>query len=115
MTIESYLPVTPTRFHILLALAEGVQHGYGIRRMVEERTGGGIRLPAASLYEAIPRLLRDGFAEEVPPPSDGAEESTSRWRFYQLTELGRQLVQAETQRLEQEAAWARTALAKAAP
>lgn len=111
MTIESFLPLTPTRFNILLALFEGVQHGYGIRRTVEERTGGRMRLPAATLYETMPRLLRDGIVEEVPPPEDGAEDSTSRWRFYRLTDLGRQLVQAQTRSLEAQAAWARDALA----
>ena len=112
MSLERFLPLTPTRFHILLALTEGVQHGYEIRRTVEERSEGSISLPAASLYETLPRLLRDDFAEEVPPPGDGAAEPTSRWRFYRITDLGRQLVQAETHRLESEAAWARKALAK---
>jgi DNA-binding PadR family transcriptional regulator len=112
MPIERFLPLTPTRFHILLALTESVQHGYEIRRTVEERSDGRISLPAASLYETLPRLLRDGFAEEVSPPGDGDAEPTSRWRFYRITDLGRQLVQAETHRLESEAAWAREALAK---
>jgi len=112
MTIDKFLPLTPTRLHIMLALIEGVQHGYGIRRIVEERTEGRVKLPAANLYETIPRLLRAGLAEEVPPPAGSETEATSRWRFYRITDLGREVVQAETARLEREAKWAHRALAK---
>jgi hypothetical protein len=34
------LPLSPAVLNILLALADGERHGYGIMREVEERTGG---------------------------------------------------------------------------
>ena len=41
-----FLPLTPQQFHILLALASGDRHGYGIILDVAERTIG---MPSASL------------------------------------------------------------------
>jgi DNA-binding PadR family transcriptional regulator len=34
---DSFLPLTPVAFEILLALADGEQHGYSIMREVERR------------------------------------------------------------------------------
>src|SRR5918998_6705142 len=35
------LPLTPVALNVLLALADGERHGYGIMLEVRERTGGG--------------------------------------------------------------------------
>ena len=37
---ESFLPLTPVAFEILLALADGERHGYSILQEVESRSGG---------------------------------------------------------------------------
>jgi DNA-binding MarR family transcriptional regulator len=37
--IESYLPLHPLEFRILLALADGPSHGYRIVKAIEERIG----------------------------------------------------------------------------
>ena len=37
-TAESFLPLKPAHFHILLSLAARATHGYGVRQAVEERT-----------------------------------------------------------------------------
>ena len=37
---EDLLPLTPTVFNILLALADGEKHGYGIMLEVESNTNG---------------------------------------------------------------------------
>ena len=62
--------MTTRTLQILLALAEGPLHGYGIRQAVEERTEGDVRLGSGTLYEAIHRLLGDSRIEEVPAPDD---------------------------------------------
>ena len=41
---EGTAVLTPAVFHILLALADGHSHGYGIMQDVEEFTGGELRL-----------------------------------------------------------------------
>ena len=38
----SFLPLTPVAFHVLVTLEGGVQHGYAIKRAVEERTEVGV-------------------------------------------------------------------------
>jgi DNA-binding PadR family transcriptional regulator len=96
---ESYLPLSPAFFHILLTLVGGVRHGYGVKREVEERTGGVVRLGAGTLYESIQRLERRGLIEEVPAPENEAGAG-SRWRFYGITALGTSVVRAELARLK---------------
>ena len=48
--VETMLPLAPASFHILLALAGEDRHGYAILLDVERRTGGEVRLSAATLY-----------------------------------------------------------------
>src|SRR5687768_3699825 len=81
----SFLPLTAATFQILLSLARGVAHGYGIRREVEERTAGMVSLGAGTLYAGLQRLERDGLIGETEAPADLGDEPSSRWRFYLLT------------------------------
>jgi DNA-binding PadR family transcriptional regulator len=104
---EKLLPLTPATFHILLSLHDGVKHGYGIKREVEERTDGLIRLGAGTLYEAIQRLDRSGLIAEARPPADAPTEN-ARWRFYRITAYGRRALEAELRRLETDVRHAHT-------
>jgi DNA-binding PadR family transcriptional regulator len=106
----AFLPLTPVAFHVLLSLEEGgVQHGYAVKRMVEERTGGVVKLGAGTLYHAIGSLAKRGLLTECPP-LDPEAAGSSRWRFYQVTPLGRQVLRAEVARLEADVAFARSCL-----
>lgn len=58
-------PLRPATFHILLSLAGEVARGYAIKRMVEERTGGAVRLGAGTLYAGIRRMVQDGLIAEI--------------------------------------------------
>ena len=62
---ESFLPLTPVAFEILLALADGEQHGYSIMREVERRSAGAVTLHPGTLYRALARLLESGLIEEL--------------------------------------------------
>jgi DNA-binding PadR family transcriptional regulator len=104
-----HVPLKPAYFHILLSLAEGPVHGYGVRQEVEERTGGAILLAAGTLYETLQRLQRDGLVEETEAPED-VDGASSRWRFYQVTALGRRVLVLELARLEADVAAARSKL-----
>lgn len=90
---NSYLPLTPAVFHILLSLAKGEQHGYGIIVEVRERTEGEIRLGTGTLYTAIRRLLEQELIVETDTDDD-------RRRTYRLLPLGREVAQAEAARLQ---------------
>ena len=45
---QSLLPLTPTVFHMLLALADGDKHGYGIMKAVEDETQGQMQIRTGS-------------------------------------------------------------------
>lgn len=109
---RDHLPLKANHFHILLRRARGPVHGYGIRREVEERTGGAILLSAATLYETLQRLERRGLIAETDAPAEGAEEASSRWRFYRTTACGDEMLTAEVARLESDLSAARAWLAR---
>jgi len=92
--------LTPAAFHIMLVLAGGENHGYAIMREVAEHTDGKMRLGPGSLYGTIKRMLADGWIEESDERPD-PELDDERRRYYRLTSVGRKLVKAEAERLEQ--------------
>jgi DNA-binding PadR family transcriptional regulator len=97
---ESLLPLTPAVFHIMLALADGERHGYGIMQEVAARTGGKMRLGPGTLYGSIKRMLADGMIAESGERPDPALDDERR-RYYRLTGYGRRVAEAEARRLAQ--------------
>jgi DNA-binding PadR family transcriptional regulator len=96
---EGFLPLKTQWFHILLALAGEEQHGYGIMQEVLERTMGKVHLWPATLYGSLKRLIEAGLIEESskrPRP----ELDDARRRYYKLSSLGRQVLDAECERLQ---------------
>ena len=96
--VETFLPLTPAVFHILITLADGEAHGYAIMQEVAHRSGGSVRLGPGTLYGAISRLLEDGLLEESEDRPDPSMDDTRR-RYYRLTNLGGRVLAAETERL----------------
>jgi DNA-binding PadR family transcriptional regulator len=96
--LENYLPLTPAVFHILLALSDGEKHGYAIMRVVRETTQGRMVLGPGTLYGAVKRLLRDDLIVESDYRPDPAVDDARR-RYYALTDLGRRVLVAESERL----------------
>ncbi len=95
---RSLLPLTPAVLHILLTLADGERHGYGIMREVGDRTGGEVRLGPGTLYGAIKRMLADGLIEESGERPDPKMDDQRR-RYYRITDFGRRVAGAEAERL----------------
>src|SRR5215813_4858883 len=94
-----FLPLKTNWFHIMLSLAGGEQHGYGIMQEVLNRTEGKVRLWPATLYGSIKRLIEAGLIEESderPTP----ELDDARRRYYRLTVLGSRVLDAECERLQ---------------
>jgi DNA-binding PadR family transcriptional regulator len=85
--------VSPTLFHILVALADQDRHGYAIMQDVSSRTGGELKLSPGTLYGSIKRMLEDGWIVE-------RDSDDERRRNYRLTALGRKIAEAEASRLE---------------
>ena len=105
---ESFLPLQPAAFHILVALAEADRHGYAIMPEVAERTGGTFRINPGTLYTTIGRLLEQGLLVELDERPDPSEDDERR-RYYRLTPFGRAVARAEVARLDRMTALARRA------
>ena len=103
---ESLLPLTPAIFHILLALAGGERHGYGIMQEVDASTNGLLKLGHGTLYGSIKRLIAGELIEESDERPDPALDDQRR-RYYRLTDWGRRVAAAEAGRLERLVAEAR--------
>ena len=100
MDPADYLPLKPNWFQVILSLADEPRHGYGIMQEVYQRTDGKLRLWPATLYGTLKRLLDEDLIEESdnrPTPGDDDE----RRRYYRLTHLGKRVLNAECQRLEE--------------
>ena len=90
------LPLTPLSYQILLALADRPRHGYGIIKEIEEREGAPSAPSTGALYLALQRMEGEELIEERDPP---AGERDRRRHYYGLTERGRELARAESERL----------------
>lgn len=86
-----YVPMTETGFYILLCLQKQA-HGYGIVQQVEQLTGGEIRISPGTLYGSLSKMEKDGLIRFL-------REEEKR-KIYSITELGRQVLELETKRIE---------------
>ena len=87
-------PLTEAVYYILLSLLQPM-HGYGIIQNVEGLSGGRVRLAAGTLYGAINTLLEKGWIAALEGEAD------SRKKEYVITDLGREMLAKELQRLEE--------------
>jgi DNA-binding PadR family transcriptional regulator len=92
------LPLTPAVFNILLALADGEKHGYGIMLEVEANTKGQVVMGPGTLYGSIKRMLNADLIAESDERADPAMDDQRR-RYYRLTGLGRRVLGLEAERL----------------
>ena len=86
-----YVPMTETGFYILLCLQKP-NHGYGIVQKVEQMTEGEIRFAPGTMYGSLSKMEKDGLFRFV-------KEDEKR-KIYQITELGREVLQLEKKRIE---------------
>ena len=86
--------LTEAVYYILLSLLQPL-HGYGIIQNVEQLSGGRVCLAAGTLYGAINTLLEKGWIIALEGEAD------SRKKEYVITNLGREMLQREAQRLEE--------------
>ena len=93
--ITERLPLTEATFFILLSLSAGRRHGYGIMQDVERLSDGRTTLGTGTLYGALGRLLDQGWIERVEDEATGGRSRKS----YVLSDLGRRILAAETERL----------------
>ena len=101
------LPLPVAQLHILLALATGDKHGYAIMREIEVLTEGAVTMGPGTLYGTVKKMLKAGIvveSDERPDP----EMDDQRRRYYRITGMGRRVLDAEVDRMEQLARTARS-------
>ena len=103
---QSFLPLTPVVFHILMALSSNDRHGYAIIKEVDSSTEGQVRIQTGTLYQAIKRLLDAGLIRSVESKVDPKLDDERR-RYYTLSDLGMQVLSEEALRLERMVSLAR--------
>ena len=91
-------------FHVLLALAGGPLHGYAIKDLVAEESGGTQTPRAGTLYRVIARLMTNGFVTDAEPNGDTPPHPGLARKYYALTPSGRAALAAEARRQKQVAA-----------
>ena len=95
---DDELPLTPSVFHILVALSDGERHGYAIMRQVTLDTDGSLELGPGTLYGCLQRMLAAGLVEESDARPDPWLDDERR-RYFRITDFGTRVVKAEAKRL----------------
>ena len=96
--LDSQPPLRAVEFHILLRLATGERHGYGIIKDIQER--GETAVPdVGTMYRALARMVENRLIEAAArrPAPDASDE---RRNYYRITDMGRRVARAEARRLE---------------
>lgn len=96
--IQPNLPLSEQTYFILLGLEPGPQHGYAIMKDVLQISQGRVALSTGTLYTALKRLLDLGWIQRMDDPDEGKDGRVRK--AYSLTDLGRQILEAEVQRLQ---------------
>jgi DNA-binding PadR family transcriptional regulator len=97
-------PLSAATLHILLALAGGDLHGYGIIKEVTRNSDGHYRLGPGTLYDNLKKLMDAGLvADAVTSPSSKRKSASTKGddrRFYTLTNEGKNVLASEVDRLQ---------------
>jgi DNA-binding PadR family transcriptional regulator len=97
-------PLSSATLHILLALAGGDLHGYGIIKEVTRNSDGHYRLGPGTLYDNLKKLMDAGLVADAVTSSSSKRKSASTKgddrRFYTLTNEGKNALASEVDRLQ---------------
>ena len=88
-------PLTESYFYILLCLANGPNHVYGIMQRTKELSAGEVKIGSGTMYGATGNMTKKGWIVE----SKGSTEDSDWRRMYELTEEGREILDMEIRRL----------------
>ena len=86
--------LTQTTFHILLALADGPLHGYGVMQLA---AGAGLKMGPGTIYGALHRMQESGWVEVTG--SEKARGPLKQRQRYGLTTAGRAVLRVEARRV----------------
>jgi DNA-binding PadR family transcriptional regulator len=95
---SSYLPLSAAILHILLALAGQERHGYAIMQEIMQQSQGQYKIGPGTLYDNLQKMMYQGLVEES---RRAGKDEDPRRRYYRLTRLGKSVLTAEVNRLEE--------------
>jgi DNA-binding PadR family transcriptional regulator len=93
--IDAHLPLRPVEFHILLSLATGERHGYGIIQDIETRDDSAVP-DVGTMYRALARMVDSGLIDTARSTDPHDERRIN----YRITDRGLRVAKAEARRLQ---------------
>lgn len=94
---ESLIPLMPAEFQVLMSLAEGKRHGYGIMEEIRTRNGHEMKIRPGTLYGTVKRLSSWNLITQVE--GNGYQDADANRVYYAITDLGRTIASLEAHRL----------------
>ena len=94
---RSAAPLRPRVFAILLALAEGPRHGYGMMQVLQDDPTESWLLGPATLYRTLKEMQDQGLITSADGPDE--ESGGPPRRYFRLTAIGRRAGAAEAERM----------------
>lgn len=98
-SIRSHLPLKPVEFLVLAVLRHGALHGYGLVQAMDQRTDGQVKVRPGDLYRVLYRMSRRGLVAAAETGSASSEPQDERRAYYEITDFGRRVVEAEARML----------------
>jgi DNA-binding PadR family transcriptional regulator len=96
---ENHIPVKPSAFAVLAALAQGPTAGFGVMERVNRAAPARPILGPGTLYRLLRELRRSGLIERTGPPAGVDPSEDERRTYHRLTREGRKVLEAEASRL----------------
>jgi DNA-binding PadR family transcriptional regulator len=96
------LPLTEAVFYILLSLSSGRKHGYAILKDIFTLSGKTLQISTSTLYGALGRMQEQGLIIRVENGSGEVGGPGLPRKAYELTDLGRRILEAELVRLRRQ-------------
>jgi DNA-binding PadR family transcriptional regulator len=96
------LPLTEATFYILLSLSSGRKHGYAILKDISILSGGILQVSTSTLYGALGRMQERGLIIRVENGPDEVSGPGLPRKTYELTDLGRRILEAELVRMRRQ-------------
>jgi transcriptional regulator len=103
------MPAGALALLILRVLRSGPLHGYAIAQRIHQLSADALRVEEGSLYPALQKILRQGWARAAW----GVSDTSRRVRFYTITKEGLQALEDEIAGFERQTRAIRMVLRRA--
>ncbi len=95
--IKKSEPLTESYFYILLCLYSGPNHGYGIMQDTLRLSNERVKIGSGTMYGATSNMIKKGWIVE----DKESNEALDRKRLYKLTNIGKEVLDREIERLKE--------------